>query len=151
MRHPTTEELSMIPIFDEVAGSDLQWIEKVAQVQKIPKGTPLFREGSPGDAMYFIMSGEVDIIKESLEGKAVLLATLCKGAVLGEMSLVDSAPRSATAVAKRDVKLILLKKHSFQILTDEHPGPACKILLKLLRTLSLRLRQADSKVADGSS
>ena len=151
MRHPTTDEISSIPIFDEVDGRDFQWIEKTAYVQNLPKGTPLFKEGTPGDAMFFISSGEIDIIKEAEGGKQVHLATLYKGAVLGEMSLVDSAPRSASAVAKTDVKLIYLKKDSFKIFLDEHPRPACKILLKLLRTLSLRLRQADSKVVDGSS
>lgn len=148
-RHPTFEELEMIPIFDEVAGPDFKLLAKAAEVDNYKAGMEIFKEGAPGDAMYFIISGQVEIVKKSASGESKRLALLPKGTVLGEMSLVDSAPRSATAIANTDVKMVLMKKHAFQTLTDEFPRPACKIMLKLLRTLSMRLRQTDSKIVDG--
>ena len=147
-RRPSDAELQTIPIFDEVDGPDFSLLQRFAEVVNYPAGMRMFGEGAPGDAMFFLLKGEVNIMKESVTGEKVLLATLGKGNVLGEMSLVDNAPRSATAVAKTDIELIVLTKESFLNLVESHPRPACKIMLKLMRTLSLRLRQVDSKVAD---
>jgi len=147
-RHPTFEELGMVPMFDEVDGRDLKLLAQASELAVYGAGMEIFREGAPGDAMYFILSGQVEIIKKTADGKPKVLALLPKGTVLGEMSLVDSAPRSASAIAKTDVKMVLMEKHAFQRLTDEHPRPACKIMLKLLRTLSMRLRQSDSRLVD---
>lgn len=147
-RRPTYDELHMIPIFDEVDGRDFIWLGKSTEVHSFGNGAEIFKEGAPGDAMYFILEGEVDIIKRSIDNKPVHLATLPKGTVFGEMSLVDSAPRSAAAIAKTPSQLIVLKKHSFFRLVEDHPRPACKILMKLMRTLSMRLRLVDSKFVD---
>jgi len=147
-RCPNDSELQMIPVFDEVEGRDLGLLQQFTEVIDYSAGLSMFREGGDGDAMFFILRGEVDIKKSSISGEEILLATLGKGTVLGEMSLVDNAPRSATAVAKTDIELVVLRKDSFFSLVEDHPRPACKILLKLLRTLSLRLRQVDSRVAD---
>lgn len=147
-RRPTDTELQKIPVFDEVDGRNFNWLQKFTEVVIYPTGSLIFREGTPGDSMFFILSGEIDIIKTSIKGENVLLATLEKGNVLGEMSLVDNAPRFATAVSKTNSDLVILRKESFFNLVEDHPRPACKIMLKLLRTLSLRLRQVDSKFAD---
>ncbi len=145
---PSDSELHMIPVFDEVDGRDFRLLQRFTEVVKFSAGSLIFREGSPGDAMFFILKGEVNILKTSINEEKVLLATLGKGNVLGEMSLVDNAPRSATAIAKTDIELVSLRKDSFFRLVDDHPRPACKIMLKLMRTISLRLRQVGSKFAD---
>ena len=147
-RPPTDTELQKIPLFDEVEGKDFTLLQDFTRVVHYPADSLIFKEGTPGDSMYFILSGEIDIIKSSIVGEDVLLATLQKGSVLGEMSLVDNAARSATARARSESELIIFTRDAFFDLVKNHSRPACMIMLKLLRTLSLRLRQADSRVAD---
>ena len=64
------------------------------------KGTMLFSEGEQGDAVYYIIRGSVNILKESDVGTPIKLASVGRDGIIGEMALIDSVPRSATAVAR---------------------------------------------------
>jgi CRP/FNR family cyclic AMP-dependent transcriptional regulator len=87
--------------------------------------------------MYVVVSGRVDIRKKSGDGAAVV-ATLCKGELFGEMALVDSMPRSATAVATEDATSVVEIDHAqFAYLVGQQPAFA----LIILKALSLRLRK----------
>src|SRR4030095_13089775 len=102
--------------------------------EKIKHGDLIFKEGEPGDCMYIIFSGEIEIHK----GKAIL-AILQAKEVFGELSLLDAETRSATATAKTNCILFKIDQEPFYELIDTRPEVArgfIKILCKRLRPLN---------------
>jgi CRP-like cAMP-binding protein len=99
-------------------------------------GDVIFEEGSAGKHMYVIVSGSVRIVKKS-EGEDAVIAALGKGELFGEMALVDSLPRSASAIAVGDDTSVVEIDHAqFAYLVGQQPAFA----LIILKALSLRLR-----------
>lgn len=104
-------------------------------LQVLPAGQALFREGEQGDRMYVLMSGVAEI---SVHGKVVETAEA--GAILGEMAMVDEAPRSASVVAKSDCSLLPIERHRFNFLIQQTPNFA----LHVMRVMADRLRRTDA-------
>ena len=100
-------------------------------------GETIFKEGEAGDTMYVVVKGNVDLL---VRGK--LVEELGAGGVLGEMALIDSVPRSATAVAKSDCKLAPIPEKRFQFLVQQTPNFA----LQIMRVMAERLRRMDSRL-----
>ncbi|MCO6452263.1 MAG: cyclic nucleotide-binding domain-containing protein [Caldilineales bacterium] len=94
-------------------------------------GTVIFEKGAAGDMMYAVAEGEVDII---VGGAAV--AAIGTGEIFGEMALIDHSPRSATAVASTDCRLVAIDERRFQFLVQQNPFFA----LDVMRVLAKRLR-----------
>ena len=105
-------------------------------------GEIVFREGEKGDVMYVIQSGKVKIVKTSTS-KDVLLATLEKGDIFGEMALFDRLPRSATAVAESDTNILRIDKKKLFSTISKNPT----VVLKILESMSSRIRQIDAAFA----
>lgn len=103
-------------------------------------GEILFREGERGEEMYLIRSGKVEISNSSGGAKKVL-ATLSEGSFLGEMAIVDDAPRSATAIALTEVSLLILDRSAFKGQIQENP-----MVEYLINSLVKRLRETNEQV-----
>ena len=95
----------------------------------------IFGEGDPGDKMYVVRSGEVQI-----EQDGIVVETLGQDGIFGEMALIDGMPRSATARAKTEAELIPITERTFLFLVHETPFFA----LAVMRTLAERLRRSRS-------
>jgi len=106
-------------------------------------GEVIFREGESGHAMYVIQFGTVSITKATPSGE-IPIATLEKGEIFGEMALFDMKPRSATASASGDVRVLTVDKRKFFRTISRDPTLAFKIL----QSLSQRIRRLDDEVAD---
>ena len=102
------------------------------QHELLPKGKVLFCEGDPGDRLYIILDGDIEI---SIEDK--LVDRLHGGTIFGEMALVDDRPRSATATAVTDVTLLPVDRERFSELVRESPDFA----LHVMSIMSKRLRR----------
>jgi CRP/FNR family cyclic AMP-dependent transcriptional regulator len=102
--------------------------------QPFAAGQKIFGEGDSGDVMYVVVEGQVD-----LQVKGRLVEELGPGGVLGEMALIDTGTRSATAVAKTDCKLVAISEKRFQFLVRQTPNFA----LQLMRIIADRLRRMD--------
>jgi CRP-like cAMP-binding protein len=100
-------------------------------------GQTVFNEGDAGSTMYVVLEGNV---KLSVNGREV--ETLGPGGVLGEMSLIDTAPRSATASAASDCKLVPVDLRRFTFLVQQTPHFA----LQIMRVIVDRLRRMDQKL-----
>jgi CRP/FNR family cyclic AMP-dependent transcriptional regulator len=100
-------------------------------VRELKAGEIIFKEGDPGAEFFVIQSGKVDI---QLGNR--FLGTLSDHDIFGEMALIDPAPRSATAVAKTDVKLVPIAEKQFLFLVSRTPHFA----LNVMRILARRLR-----------
>jgi CRP/FNR family cyclic AMP-dependent transcriptional regulator len=75
------------------------------------------------------------------KGKQVIIALLGKGSIVGEMSLIDQHPRSATVVAREDSQMVILRREAVESISKKYPHIGIKILKGLNRVLSIRLRQ----------
>ena len=108
-----------------------------APVREFKAGEVIFREGDPASEFFVIQSGKVDI---RLGNR--LLGTLSDRDIFGEMALIDAAPRSATAIAASDVKLVPVAEKQFLFLVSRTPHFA----LNIMRVLARRLRAQNSVV-----
>ena len=100
-------------------------------------GQIIFSEGEPGDVMYVVQEGEVEI---TLDGH--VLETAGPGGLVGEMALVDTAHRSATAVAKTDCKLVAIDETKFKVHVHHTPFFAVQVM----RIMADRLRRMNELV-----
>ena len=106
--------------------------ENSSKAHSYKAGEVIFSVGDPGDVMYGIISGDVEVYIGDR-----LLAQLTKDDVMGEMALIDHRPRSAKAVAKTDCKIAILDQHQFLFLVQETPLFA----LHVMSTMAERLRR----------
>ena len=102
----------------------------------------LFRKGDPGDSLYMIRTGWVKIVTEDAQHKELVLNKCGPGEVIGEMSLIDSAPRSASVVALTPVEILVLKREAFLEELGAHPTLA----MDVMRNISGRLRFATTYI-----
>jgi CRP-like cAMP-binding protein len=102
----------------------------------------------PGELLYIIMSGRVEIIKKTKDNEKIVLATMGANEIVGEMSLIDSEPRSATGRTSEDSVLLVIKKQSFNEILQSDPRTAAKILMGLLKVISRHLRMTDKKIEE---
>ena len=101
----------------------------------------LFREGEPGDFMYVIQSGEVEIRRTIGEVERVL-AVLPAGEFFGEMALINQRPRSATAVVKRPSRLLVIEGRTFEAMIRGKT----EIAVRMIKTLAGRLERANQQI-----
>lgn len=104
----------------------------------------LFREGEPGDHVLAIRSGRVKVSVQTRSGREILLAVKEPGDLVGELSVIDGRPRSATAVALEPVDALLVPAPAFAEFVEGHP----RIAVRLLRTLAAQIRDADRRSVD---
>lgn len=109
----------------------LETLQSDIDNQAYSAGTTIFREGAPGDYMYIVIEGEVDII-----ARGQVIRTVGKGDLVGEMALIDDSPRSADVVAKTDCLLAPVDERRFLFLVHETPMFA----LQVMSVLAERLR-----------
>ncbi|MGH8119723.1 MAG: Crp/Fnr family transcriptional regulator [Gammaproteobacteria bacterium] len=93
-------------------------------------GETIFREGEPGDSMYVVMEGSVDV----MVGDEKFIVT-GPGEILGEMALIDSSKRSATAIARKDCKLVPINEKRFSALVRQTPAFAIHVMTILAERL----------------
>ena len=120
----------------------LEVFEDSADLVELPPESVLFAEGSEGNSMYVIVEGDVRL---SLRGQEI--ATISKGSILGEMALLSSDVRSATATAATNCRLAPIDVHSFKLLIQHTPDFA----LHVMNVLADRLRLANKTLAELSS
>ncbi len=107
-----------------------------------PAGTTIIQKGDKADSAYVVDSGLVEIYVES-GGRRQVLAEVGVGGIFGEMALIDSAPRSANAVAVRDTTCIVIPEKTIQ----DKLAKADPLVQGLLRVLVRNVRAADSRLA----
>ena len=107
-------------------------------------GDVIFREGDMGNEMYIIQSGKVKITKQLKDGVEKTLVILGPGDFFGEMAVIDKDVRSANAVAMDASRLIALDEEVFEMHMQTNP----KIVKKILKNLTSRLRDANQQIAN---
>ncbi len=106
-----------------------------------PAGSVLFEEGQPGDYMYVVQTGEVEIRRQVGETERVL-AILPPGEFFGEMAILNGRPRSATAVCKTNARLLVIEGKTFEAMMRARP----EIALRIIKALATRLESANQHI-----
>ena len=135
-------------LFQDLPRSDIRTIAGYARAYGANKGVTIFKEGQKGSFMCVVIKGRVDIFKESDTREPKRITSIRPGKTMGEMALLDDLPHSATTTAVEDTTLVLITKFNFDRLTEEHPVLGNKILRKIARLMSLRLRQTTGILLD---
>jgi CRP/FNR family transcriptional regulator, cyclic AMP receptor protein len=114
----------------------LNHIDKKRGYQSFPVGAVIIKKGEPGDVMYIVKAGTVEV----RDGKRIL-DTVEAGGVVGEVALIDAGERSASVVAKTDCQLLPIDEEQFVLLVERMPYFA----LQVMRVLAERLRRTTAQ------
>lgn len=132
--------------FAEFTRQDIDVLSSYMHIYRARPKDILLQEGEIGDFMLMVIDGEVDIYKTNLLGGQQYLTAVKAGATLGEMSMIDGAPRFATCIALRTTTFGVLTRDNMGRIILDKPGLGSKILIKLVTLLSQRLRQTSAQL-----
>ncbi|GLQ53864.1 sensor histidine kinase [Devosia nitrariae] len=133
------ESIRQLPLFSELSRSDVAELCRSSNRVFAAPGDVIIKEGAPGDSLFVILSGAVEISK--MEGEQeIVLASRGPGEFLGEMSLLEQRPRTATARTVRQSELLEIGPEAFRKLLESNPTIASTVL----RTMAVRLRSSEA-------
>lgn len=135
------DELRKVALFKDVGLNALTSLAQACQWRRIPQKRPVILQGDPGNSIYLIVEGRVEVTKWNSMGDAVFLAERGPGDHFGEMSLFHSAPRSANVTTLTECKLLVLERAPFFHAMRSNPDLAMGVILALAQ----RLREADEQ------
>jgi CRP-like cAMP-binding protein len=130
-----------------LSGAELDAIAAIVEAQDVAAGKELFREGDPGDGLFLVVAGEIDVTKRGPHGDRSL-ARLGAGGVLGEMSLITADKRSATGRAIVDTRVLRLPAKHFRKLLGGGSTAALKIAGAIAEVLARRLATMNTMVLE---
>jgi len=128
--------LREIPIFADLSPEDLKYVAEIAHEEWYPQNTDIFRQGEDGSMMFVIVDGRLQVVR-NMDGKDQILAERGPGDFLGEMAIIESAPRSATLHTQSEVRVLAIDDETFKGILRERPN----VSFAVLRSLSRRLRE----------
>lgn len=131
-----------------LAWPDIQALSGYMELLDFPKEMTIFNEGDRSDYMAVVLHGVVEIVKheEGDEFSSKFLVRLGPGRAFGEMALVEGQPRSASALAAEDTRLLVLTRRAFDRMCKENKDLALKMAINMARLISFRLRHTSSKL-----
>ena len=160
-RSPTSDSTPLVPgikpgmlrrvkIFADMPDQELGRFVQFMEVLQVRQWTEIVKQGSPGDAMYLVLEGEVRV-RMMIAGKETILVTLPAGEFFGEISLFDQGARSADVIANQDSVLLKISASAFQRLLQHVPDISAPFLLAVGKTLAARIRADDKRYRDSIS
>jgi CRP/FNR family cyclic AMP-dependent transcriptional regulator len=138
----SVSDLKEVELFQLLDEQELTALAAVIDSRTVAAGELIFRAGDVGDALYIVASGEVELSVKDTTGQKIVLATCEQNEIFGELSMLDSRPRSATADALVDSELLMLDRDDLLLLFKSNPDAA----LNMLAALSTMLRKVDRLV-----
>jgi CRP-like cAMP-binding protein len=132
------------PLFSALDDAAAHELRQSMVALKLNKGQVLFKEGQDGDRLFVVVHGKIKLGTTSADGRENLLSILGPGEMFGELSLFDPEPRTSTATAVTDAKLVSLAHEAVIGLVTTNPQTS----LELLRRLAQRLRKSNEILAD---
>ena len=143
------DSLKNLLFFSYLSPEHMDKIMTYIEPLELNAGEILFEEGDEGDYVCFIISGSLEILKMTTwQNFTTVIATLYEGSCIGEMALIDHAPRSASIRACEETKLAILTQKAFDLMLSSEPELGVNILKGVAQTLSNNLRSTTDKLAD---
>lgn len=133
----TLEILKNNELFSELEEEELLALAKLAKKRTVPKNTLVISEGDTASSLFIIKEGRVNVTLSNEQGKEIILSTLLPGDHFGELSLLDGEPRSANVIAVEKCEFLILNKHDFYPLLEQHVSIAIGIIKYLCHRVRL--------------
>ena len=124
-------------LFSGLGPVELDALRRTAQVQRFPAGHEIFKEGDTGDGLYIVAQGRVEISVALAPNARRVFSQIEPGDFFGEMAVIESKARSATAVAATDTRVFFIPRNELLLMLEKSP----ELSLTLLREISNRLRE----------
>ena len=141
-----TNLIKQAAIFSDLDDSEVAVVAEICKEQQFKFGQNIFKEGDPGNRLFIISSGDVRISRVVPGSGEEALTVLKVGACFGEMSVFDRSERSTDAIANTDCTLLTIARSDFEILLDFNRDIAYKVLWRVVRLLSERLRTTNDNL-----
>ncbi|HBE74032.1 MAG TPA: transcriptional regulator [candidate division Zixibacteria bacterium] len=145
-------ELRKCILFQELTDQELGTITQLmsTDAESFMPGETICQIDAPGDSMYLVKSGKVQIFLPGDPDK-IVLAELGSGKFFGEMSLLDKSPRSANVAALEQTEIFVLTRKHVAYLLEKEPKIAAKVMIALARVLSARIRVLNERIQSALS
>lgn len=138
------EELRQFAMFSGLSNSQLEQFLRFGELVPALPGELIIKKGDPGDAIFFVLLGEVRVrLLVGLEDKT--LAHIPAGEFFGEMAMFNQAPRSADVVAETEARLLRLSSQAFLIFMKEIPGLASPLLFAIAQAMAARISEGNQR------
>lgn len=131
------DHLASIPLFSALSRKELQRVARASDEVTVKEGHELIRQGDVGREMFVVVDGTATVTRNGRK-----LGTAGPGSAIGELSLLDRGPRTATVTADTECTVLVLGAREFAGVLDEVPGLAHKIM----GHLATRIRELDTKI-----
>ena len=131
--------LANITMFELLNEDDRIALAKVVDELRLPADHTLFQAGDPGDSLFIVRVGEIELFIKDTAGQKIVLTRAEQGDMFGELAMLDTGPRTATAVALMDTEVLVLDRDDLILLFQRKPEAA----LHMLAALSGLTRKAD--------
>ena len=131
--------LANIRMFEHLNQDDRTTLANVIDELKVPEGHTLFEAGDPGDSLFIVRVGQIELFIKDTAGQKIVLHTAETGDMFGELAMLDSGPRTATSLALVDSEVLVLDRDDLILLFERKPEAA----LNMLASLSSLTRKAD--------
>lgn len=124
------DRLGALPMFGDCTTKELRDVARIVDELEVEEGRVLMVEGDTGQEAFVVESGTAQVVRDG-----ELLATVGPGQYVGELSLIDAGPRSATVTATSPMRVLVIGTREFSTLLDEVPGLARRVLVSTARRL----------------
>jgi len=126
-------------LFEHLTAEDRAGLARVVDRRELPAGETLFQVGEPGESLFVVVAGEIELFIRDTTGQKIVLTVAGDGQIFGELALLDGGGRTATAVALMDTELLELDRDDLLLLFQKTPDAA----VRLLAAMGHMTRKAD--------
>jgi len=133
------------PLFNDMSADEINKLQQLFTAKKVAEGKTIFIENMPGESLYLIKQGTVQISRMLAEGDEEVLIVLGPDDIFGEMAVLDGGNRSATARIAEDAILYGLNRKTFNALAAKNSSLCLKLTLNIARIFSERVRNSQKE------
>ncbi len=148
VRQMIQNKLAKNPLFLDLNKSEIEILSRQLVGYRANKGDAVFVEGNKAGYLCFVIDGHLDIVKDTGTGKSRKISNVAAGRIIGEMSLIDGEPHSATAIASEPTLLAALTDKNLNELVEKYPVLGAKLYRKIAFMISQRLRRSDAELVN---
>jgi CRP-like cAMP-binding protein len=144
-----TDCLTSIEIFNDLTEQQLALFESIVETVTVEKGTTVFKQDDKGDCLYIVKEGKVSMrfsLKVNTGTIRPIVQTAYRNGLFGELELLDSLPRTATAIAEEDTELIKIDGARFRDVIDNNPDAGYMVMKNFSKVLTSRTRRGDRQL-----
>jgi len=145
--------LTKFPFFSQLSDGELEILGEYIDIYQVQPGEIIMKEGDKSDATYFILDGEMDVIREAVSGrtpgvKKVAIEKLQTGSSVGELGIIADIPSPVTVKSYTQSHVVAFTKDGFHRISELHPQVGLKIAVSLCKMLSKRLLTIPGQLAE---